>query len=110
MRNSQPSNSQALSTFVTPFVLVFACSIAFVTTADAQAVSTFGGDAQHTAVYLPPAQDLNRIRWSTSIDLNNSGELAHYGSPLITAANTVVVPVKTASNGFQLNVFNGADG
>ena len=81
--------------------------------ANAQPVSTFGGNAQHTAVYQTAAQDLNRIRWSTSIDLDNTGAFAHYGAPLITAANTVIVPVKIAQNGgfgFQIKVLSGADG
>jgi len=74
-------------------------------------VSTFGGNAQHTAVYTPAAQDLNAIHWSAPIDLNNTGALAHYGAPLITAANTIIVPQKTGANGgFQINVFNAANG
>jgi len=79
----------------------------FGTLADAQAVLNFAGNAQHTAVYQPPAKDLNQIRWSTTID-QNPGTFAHYGAPLITAANTVIVPVKIANNGFMVNVFNGA--
>ena len=76
----------------------------------APSVPTFAGNAQHTAIYQPAAQDLNAIHWSTSVDLNNSGGLAHYGAPLITAANTVLVPVKTAGNGFQLSAFDGGNG
>jgi len=83
-----------------------ACLLILAKTAGAQDVSTFAGNAQHTAVYQPAAQDLNRIRWSTTIDLNNTS-FAHYGAPLVTAANTVIVPVKTAS-GFQINVFNSS--
>ncbi|PYI86841.1 MAG: hypothetical protein DME26_08190, partial [Verrucomicrobia bacterium] len=78
--------------------------------ANASTVSTFAGNAQHTAIFQPAAQNLNAIRWQTSIDLNASGAFAHYGAPLITAANTVIVPVKTASNGFQVSAFNGASG
>jgi len=74
----------------------------------AQSVPGFAGNAQHTAVYQPAARDLNRIRWSTTID-TNPGAFAHYGAPLITASNTVVVPVKTSA-GFQINTFNGVDG
>jgi len=82
------------------------CLLILAKTAGAQPVLTFAGNAQHTAVYQPAAQDLNRIRWSTTIDQNNTS-FAHYGAPLVTAANTVIVPVKTAS-GFQINVFNGS--
>jgi hypothetical protein len=73
-------------------------------------VPTFAGNAQHTAIYQPAAQDLNTIHWSTSVDLNNSGAYAHYGAPLITAANTVLVPVKIAGNGFQVSAFDGGSG
>src|ERR1044071_6677798 len=72
---------------------------------------TFASTAQHTAQYSPPAQHLNRVVWSTPIDLNNTGAFAHYGAPLITPANTIFVPVKTGANdGFQINVFNAATG
>ena len=74
------------------------------------AIATFAGNARHTAIYDTPAQNLNAIHWSTTIDLNNSGAQAHYGAPLITSANTVIVPVKTANNGFQLKAFDGASG
>src|SRR5262245_25083334 len=96
------------SAIVSPVVAISFCVCALVQSASAQAVLTFGGNAQHTSIYTRPAQDLNRVRWATSVDLNNVG-LAHYGAPLITASNTVVVPVKTMS-GFQLNVFDGSSG
>src|SRR5215468_4327345 len=89
-------------------VAISFCMCALVQSGSAQAVSTFAGNAQHTGIYTPPAQDLNQIRWSTSVDLNNIGS-AHYGAPLITSSNTVVVPVKTI-NGFQLCVFDGSTG
>jgi hypothetical protein len=74
-------------------------------------VPVFGGNAQHTAIYTPTAQDMNTVHWTTSIDLNNTGAFAHYGAPLITPANTIFVPVKTgASGGFQVNVFNAVNG
>jgi hypothetical protein len=73
--------------------------------------TTFAGNAQHTSVYAPAAQTLNLIKWSTSIDLNNTGALIHYGAPLVTTANTVLVPVKTgATNGFQVKALNGTNG
>jgi hypothetical protein len=80
----------------------FLCLWTLAESTTAQPVSSFAGNAQHTAVYQPAARDLNRIRWST-------GAFAHYGAPLITSSNTIVVPVKTAS-GFQINVLNGGDG
>ena len=92
----------------TLFISFILSLCAFVQTAGAQAVTTFGGNAQHTSVYQPPAQDLSRIRWSTSIDQNNVS-YAHYGAPLVTAGNTVIYPVKTAS-GFFLEAKNGGDG
>lgn len=73
-------------------------------------VPSFAGNAQHTSIYDTPAQDLNVFHWFTDIDLNNSGNPAHYGAPLVSAANSVIVPVKTATNGFQVNVFDGTNG
>jgi hypothetical protein len=72
---------------------------------------TFAGNAQHTSSYAAPAQNLNVFKWIASVDLNNNGALIHYGAPLITASNTVLVPVKTgATGGFQVSAFNGANG
>ena len=79
-------------------------------------VSTFGGNAQHTSLYAGPSQDLNQILWQTPVDLNpqyQSGGslLIHYGAPLVTAGNTVIVPVKTgATDGFEVQAFDGATG
>ena len=73
------------------------------------AVPTFAGNAQHTGIYATPASNLNSIRWSTTIDLH-PGVAAHYGPPLITAANTVIIPSKTATDGFELKFLNGNDG
>ncbi|MBI3406966.1 MAG: Ig-like domain repeat protein [Planctomycetes bacterium] len=74
-------------------------------------VPMFAGNAQHTGLYTTPAQDLNAIHWQTKIDLNEVHVDIHYGTPLVTAANTVIVPVKTGpSDGFQVSAFNGADG
>ncbi|MEK6337042.1 MAG: Ig-like domain-containing protein [Acidobacteriota bacterium] len=90
---------------------LFYCVFAFASgEVFAQAV-TFAGNAQHTSNYPAPAQNLNVIKWTANIDLNNTGTPpAHYGSPLITASNTVLVPIKTAGNGFKVDAFNGATG
>lgn len=93
------------------FLPFFLLILSFSTFHGQTIVPTFGGNAQHTAVYNPAAQHLNAIHWSTSIDLNNTGAFAHYGAPLITPANTIVVPQKTGSSGgFQINVFNAVNG
>ena len=73
-------------------------------------VTTFAGNAQHTSIYEPAAADLNVIRWSTSIDLNQSFRNAHYGAPVVTASNVILVPVKTATDGFQVSAFDAASG
>jgi len=72
-------------------------------------------DAQHTALSLSPSQPLNHIHWSTPVDLKpqfTQGELLiHYGSPVITSQNTVIVPVKTgATSGFRVDAHSGTDG
>ncbi|MBY0508207.1 MAG: hypothetical protein K2X03_30110 [Bryobacteraceae bacterium] len=77
--------------------------------------SGYAHDAQHTAISSVASQPLNRIRWQTAMDLNpqfsGSSLLIHYGSPLVTAANTVLVPVKTgATDGFRVEARRGADG
>jgi hypothetical protein len=63
----------------------------------------FGRDSQHSAQGTVAAQPLTAIQWSTPIDLvpqYTYGELTiHYGSPMISAANTVLVPVKAGASG-----------
>jgi len=76
----------------------------------------FGRDAQHSAVSAIATQDLNRIAWSTPLDLkpqHSSGGalLTHYGSPVITSNNTVVLAVKTgAGGGFRIEARSGVNG
>src|SRR5271154_7038426 len=78
--------------------------------------SSYAHDPQHDAIAPVASQPLNRIVWQTSVDLsvptNNTGELfIHYGSPLITRSNTVIVPVKTGtSGGFEVEALVGATG
>jgi len=78
--------------------------------------SGYGHDPQHTAVSATAAQNLNAKHWQVQIDQSlpaggGSGPLfVHYGSPLVTAGNTVIVPVTTPSGGYQLEAFTGANG
>lgn len=71
-----------------------------------------GGDPQHTAVSSVPSQSLDGIRWSTSVDdtLPSEPILIHYGSPMITAQNTVIVPVRATSTSFRLEARDGISG
>ncbi len=76
----------------------------------------FGRDAQHSALAGTATQPLSRIVWQTKIDLMprfapNGNLLIHYGSPVITARNTVLVPIKTgATGGFRLEARSGSNG
>ena len=80
------------------------------TPAPAGEVSTFSGNAQHTSIYEPAAQVLNAVLWSTPVDLNQSFRNAHYGSPVVTASNVILVPVKTATDGFRVDAFDAPTG
>jgi hypothetical protein len=75
----------------------------------------YAGDPQHTAVSSVASQSLQSIHWETPVDLEppytgNDELLIHYGSPVITPGNTVIIPVKTSSNSFEVEAVNGATG
>jgi hypothetical protein len=75
----------------------------------------FGRDAQHSSVSAIATQDLNRVLWTTPVDLApqySGAELfIHYGSPVITSRNTVLVGVKTGpTDGFRIEARAGANG
>ncbi len=77
--------------------------------------SGYGHDPQHSGVSAAASQSMNRIKWQTPVDTvlqGTSGTLyIHYGTPVITAANTVLVPERTSSNNtFQILAFNGSTG
>lgn len=70
----------------------------------------FAFNAQHWAAAPVTAQPLNRIKWSAPVDLT-PGWGAHYGTPLVSPANTVVFPVKTgATDGFRVEGRRASDG
>src|SRR5215467_2739864 len=74
----------------------------------------FGGNAQHTAVASKAPQPLTRIRWQANVDLApalvNNELLIHYGSPMITGANTVLVPTRVSASGFRVVAYSGTNG
>jgi hypothetical protein len=82
----------------------------------AQQWAAYGRNAQHTALAAGPSQLPSAIRWSTPVDLmpqySNGGDLLiHYGSPAITAANTVLIPVKMQADGsFEVLALAGRRG
>lgn len=90
-------------------VAVVGCLMMVQVSARAQP-ATFAADAQHTAQYSPPAQQLNRILWSFPVDYRNTGAGAHYGAPVITTSNTVIVPIRPSASGFRLSAFEAATG
>jgi hypothetical protein len=99
-----------------------ACLVAPVWGKDVPAWRGHAANAQHTAGAPAAGQSLANIHWSMAVDLAppfepgnkrpGGGELLiHYASPMITAANTVLVPVKTTAKGnFEIQAVTGASG
>ncbi len=95
-----------------------ALAMAAMLTSPARAGSwaSYGENAQHTALAAGPSQIPQTIRWSTPVNLApqyaGGGDLyTHYGSPVITAHNTVLVPVKTQAQGsFEVMAIAGSSG
>jgi len=99
------------------FVLVLSVSVTCVlfsrnAASQVGAWASHSHDAQHTAVSSVASQPLDTIHWHVPVDLAPpTGEIfIHYGSPLVTAANTVIVPVKTGTNTFRVEAHEGATG
>ena len=76
----------------------------------------FGRDVQHAAQSGIATQSLSRIVWQAPVDLvppylaNNVLHI-HYGSPVITPRNTVLIPVKlNRDSGFRVEARAGANG
>ena len=97
-----------------PMLWVGACALMLAGNATAQIGTwlTHSHDAQHTAVSSVQSQPLGVIHWHVPVDLAPpQGEIfIHYGSPLVTQMNTVIVPVKTGTNSFRVEAHNGATG
>ena len=76
--------------------------------------SSYAHDPQHTGLSTIGAQRLELVKWKTPIDLVLQGSAGplyiHYGSPLVTAGNTVLVPVRTSSsNTYRVEAHSGAN-
>ncbi|MFZ6870680.1 hypothetical protein ACO0LF_01245 [Undibacterium sp. Di27W] len=75
-----------------------------------------GRNAQHDAISGIATQALNRILWKTGVDLAPQYSAAgylfyHYGSPVITAKNTVILPVKSeAADTYRFEARSGSTG
>jgi hypothetical protein len=98
----------------TAFLVLF-LGLGATPSAKAQAWMTYSHDPQHTCQSAFASQYPQQIRWQTPVDLDpqySGGDLfTHYGSPLITSANTVLVPVKTQAHGaFRMEGHRGSDG
>lgn len=77
--------------------------------------NSYGRNSQHTALAAGPSQVPASIRWSIAIDqdpqYSGSELLIHYGSPVITEFNNILVPVKTgAAGGFQVTALKASTG
>jgi len=77
----------------------------------------YGSTAQHAGDSASSPQPLAAIHWRVTLDPNPpsipgiGGIDAHYGSPVITPGNTVIVPLKTtASGGWGVDAVSGSSG
>jgi hypothetical protein len=76
---------------------------------------TYAHGPHHDGNSAFASQPLKRIRWQTPVDLDpqysGSELLIHYGSPLVTPGNNVIVTVKVKAHGtFRVDTHRGSDG
>jgi hypothetical protein len=81
---------------------------------DGPAWTGFGGDAQHSALGQIAAHHMVGFYWYTPVDLapdmSSGALLTHYGSPVITRHNTVLVPLRVGPTTFRVQGRVGATG
>lgn len=72
----------------------------------------YGRNAQHDALSTVGTNPFTHIKWTHLVDTTHpTGTIyIHYGSPSITLANTVIVPVKTGGNSFRVDAVSGTNG
>ena len=100
------------------FKLAYAMAGLAVSTGQAATLPAWAGfaaNAQHTAAAPAAGQTLAAIRWQTPVDdmpqYSNDELYIHYASPMITAHNVVLVPVKTQiAGGFEVQARSGTTG
>jgi len=107
-----PTPRPVALTFTTLFLGFTLLLLASHSVAQSRAWPTHSHDAQHTGISSVASQPLNKIHWKAPVDLAvPTGEIfIHYGSPVITAANTVIVPLKTGADSFRIVARKGATG
>jgi hypothetical protein len=114
MNKTAPSLLSIFSSALVFALCMAGCVAIFSPNATAQSGAwlTHSHDEQHTALSTVQSQALDAIHWRTPVDLHPpQGEIfIHYGSPLVTAANTVIVPVKTGANSFRVDARDGETG
>lgn len=71
------------------------------------AVPALAGDAQHSGLTGTPAMPLGAIRWHAP--LSTVPSTVQIGSPVVTAANVIIAPVRTPA-GIRLDGFDGRTG
>ena len=117
MRAQAPSPAHTIKLLV--LLLIYTFSISKATAQSAAGAfhqsgewSTHAHDAQHTGVSPVASQKFAKIHWQVPVDLAPpEGEIfIHYGSPVITAKNTVIVPVKTDTSSFRVQAHDGTTG
>jgi Bacterial Ig-like domain (group 3)/Putative Ig domain len=75
------------------------------TTAAAATWGQLNGNAQHTGDSSVVAQPINQVLYSVPLDLEPWGA-EHYGSPVFTSGNTVIVPIKVTWSAQEQNSQN----
>ena len=110
--NQRTTTVRSPRIFLALTIGVWLLLLATVAAAQKGAWLTHSHDEQHTALSTVQSQPLASIHWHAPVDLNppQGTIFIHYGSPLVTAANTVIFPVKTGTNNFRVEAHNGATG